>query len=375
MFSQLTLKSLRIFFTYFSTWNTPFKWNTQTQEIEFTSSKSQLRRWKLSLVFTFGYTFFIIIRIYQSIFYTETPMNQVMTLEFPQLLSYTANLFAVVTISWHAKDIVFIFKQMARNNWAFGVGEKIIHKKWDGLGIFISYMNFVTLTYPYVFGCFFYFNRHGSTFLYSLVFTSGQANPDPENVGVALAFVSIEVISIHCISNSIISLHIITCTYFVHSTYWMRLGNMSFSRLTADQNVRKFQILLLLTSKFNEAFSNVFLVPLKGLICLTFVVSNVTLIRFHNTLQFGTLLILEFMSSASFIILVAIYNPAGWVWKSSFKFKNGIGKEYCMEKKRINSLRPFGINIGSSYLLKSITFLSITNILMKYILRLLVALK
>ena len=372
MFSQLTVITFRIFFKYFSTWNTPFQWNDETREIELTTNKFQLLRWKLSSVFTFAYTGFIIIRMFPSVHRTDIPMNELI-LQFPQLFIFLGNVFGQLTITLHANTIIFIFKQMVENNRVFGSGLKLIPKKWDGIGVFTLYMIFVASTYPYACGCYFYFNRHENTFLYSLIDASGQRNN--ERVTVFLIFLYVEILSIHCVCNSLISLYFITSVYFVHTSYWMTLDKARSQLATAEQNIRKFQILFMHTSRFNEAFSKLFLLPLKEILSVVVVVCSVALIRFHNKLELESFVLLWFMVLTASILLTAIYHPAGRVWKVSLTLKNHIGKKDWIKNRRRNFLWPFGIMIGSFYVVKNYTFLSLTHILLKYIFRLLVAMK
>ena len=346
MFSQLTLYSFRIFFTYFSTWNTPFEWNKSKQEIEITKNKSQLLRWRANSIFQFSYAIFIFIRLFQ----TRSDYGISITnfiLRSPQFINLLLYFTAELTIISYKSEIVLIFNQMERNNHLFGKS-LLGRKKWDGYGIITFYFIIAGFVYPYVFTGFFIFNRHRNHFLYSIVNISLQS--DIEGGIVLFLFISSEVVSVHCIGNTVITLYFVLCSYFVHSTYW----------LTSEGGTcQRFQILRLHTSRFNEVFSNVYLAPMKEFFSIGFVFCSFFLIRYHDTLEFGSFVMLGFLGTTVLIMIIAIYFPAGWVWKYSTKMKNHILKQDVIENRRRSYLCPFGIMIGSFYVVKGYTFLSL----------------
>ena len=367
MFSQLTITSCRIFFTYFSTWNTPIQWNQLSQEIEITKNKLQLLRSRLISAFQLTYTLFVFIRLYQSYFYYRISMNNFI-LQIPQLLVIIGSISADLTLCFHSDGIVFVFNQMARNYTLFG--EKDLVKGWDVLGLVTGYFTILGPIWSCIFGCFFFFNRHNNSFLYSVVQISVQS--DIERITTFLIFLCIEMFSAHCACNTVITCYFVVCSYFVHSSYWL---NWSKEKQSRPAKYRKFQTLYIHTSRFNEAFSNTFLVPVKELLSVGFVFCTSSLIRYHGSLEFESFLMWGCFAPATFVSLTAIYFPTGLVWKYSTKFKKNVLKNDSLENRRRNYLRPFGIMISSFYVVKGYTFLSLTQILLRYIFRLLVALK
>ena len=305
MFSQLTLTSFRIFFVYFAPWNTPFQWNNITQEIEITTNKFQLQRWRLVSVFQFLYALFIFIRFYQSFSY-ETSLHTHI-LQIPRLIAYVCMISAELTIFLFNTEIVFLFNQMRRNNQSFDPTQ--IPKKWDRLAIVTVYLLFSALSLPCFFGCFFYFNRHIPSFLYSVFSTSIES----DCVSVFLLFLCLEAVSIYCICGSCGCTFFIVCSFFIHSSYWMRTDETNLASRNTFSGYRKYQILRLHTSRFNATFSNTFLAPFKEFLSIGFVLCSFCLIRYHSELEFGSLLILSAFSPASVIALAQIYLPAGWV--------------------------------------------------------------
>ena len=370
MFSQLTQTAFRIFFTYFSTWNTPFQWNNQTSEIEITQSKFQLVRWRLVFCFQLSYIIFIFYRLYESYIYYGISIDQII-LQIPQLVNFFVYFAVELVIFLHSTELLFIFNQMKKNNNLFGQG--MISKKWDGFGIFSFYIIIAGSIYPYIFAFFFFFNRNRNQFLYSIITVSVQS--DIERIAVFLTFICIEVMSLHCIANTCIILCFVVCPYIIHSSYWMSFKGASPSRKTIARSYLKFQILRLHTSRFNETLCNVYMAPVKEFLSIGFVFSTFSLIRYHDDLEFGSLLMLVFVSSLTLAMLIGVYFPSGWVWKQSVKLKNQILKNDLKEMRRRNYLCPFGIMIGSFYVVKGYTFLSMINILLRYVLRLLVAFK
>ena len=145
MFSQLTLTSFQIVFTYFSTWNTPFQWNNKTKEIEITRNKFQLIRWRLNTVFQIIYILFVFFRLYQSYLQDRISMNQLIT-QFPQLVIFFIYFMAELTTTLHGTELLFIFNQMKKNNFLFSQG--IVQKRWDGFGVFWFYLISIGSIYP-----------------------------------------------------------------------------------------------------------------------------------------------------------------------------------------------------------------------------------
>ena len=370
MFCQISKISFRIFFTYFSIWNTPFRWNNQTLEIEVTKHKIQLLRWKLLLTFQLSHTVCIFILLYRSVFYHRISMDEFILL-FPQLVHVVVCLSTHLTIWFYSTDMVFIFNQMRKNNRMFR--KTRIPKFWNGFGILNLYFMIGAVIYPFICGCFFFFNRRGRLSIYSLV--EVLADVERESVFLMFTYFCIEVMFVYCLGNTLLACCFVVCLYFEHSTHWMTLNETNWSSMDSAANYSKFQILRLHTSRFNGAFSNIFLASLKEILSVGLVLSSVTLIRYHNNLQHESLIMLGFLNSGSAIFMTAVFLPAGWVWKSSVKFKKYIMRKDSRLKRKGNYLCPFGIVIGSLYVVKGYTFVSLTHILMRYIFRLLVAFK
>ena len=261
---------------------------------------------------------------------------------------------------------------MGRNNRLFS-GRKI-SKRWDGLGIVMMYLLFAASAFPLVFGCFFLINPHVN-FLFSFAQTSIESEWGYESL--VFLFLSVEIASAYCFCNSMGSICFVVCSYFVHSTYWMKMEEANSSqsqRQALTISYRKYQILRLHTSRFNAAFSNTLMAPFKEILSAGFVLCSFCLVRYHSHLQFGSIFILGSFDAGCLITIIAIYLPAGWVWKSSVKLKTEIcRKDYNSRRK--NYLCPFGIMVGSFYVVKGYTFLSLISVLMRYIFRLLVAFK
>ena len=255
-----------------------------------------------------------------------------------------------------------------RNNILFGKKELV--KKWDVLGIVVVYFITGGPIWSCMFGCFFVFHRRKISCIYSIATIPVES--DVERITVIFLFLSIEMLSTYCAVNSVIACFCVICSYFLHSSYWM---NLAKEEQCSASNYRKFQILHLHTSRFNEAFSNTFLASIKEIASVALVLSTSFLIRYQRQLELESFILLGGFGPGNFSCLVAIYLPVGWVWKSSVEFKRRLLKQESRENRRRNYLRPFGIMIGSFYVLKGHTFFSLTHILLRYIFRLLVAFK
>ena len=216
---------------------------------------------------------------------------------------------------------------------------------------------------------FFFFNRQGNLFLYSIHIPIQLHNELA--LAAFLMFPCFEILSAYSACVIVGSIYFVVSSYFMHSSYWLALNKRN-----SIWYLQTFQILHLHTSRLNEAVSHLFMLPLKELLGVGCVFCSFSLIRYHNQLDFGSFVMLVFLEAGCVITLFGIYLPAGWVWKKSLTFKNRIGRNDSMEYNKRNSyLCPFGIMIGSFYVVKGHTFLSIVNIVVRYIFRLLVAFK
>ena len=373
MFSQLTLTVFRIFFTYFTTWNTPFQWNNQRLELEYTINKSQLLRWRMSSVFQIFYTLFIYFRLYQFHIQGDNSINELI-LQIPFLCAFAGGFSAVVTVLQQSKEIVLVFNQMSRNNYTFG--KHVVLKKWDTFGIFIAIAVTCITSFPYVCAIFFFVNRHGTNFLYSLIDTSGL--PKPLQIGVFIIFLWIEIISLYAVCNNFVTLLIVVASFYIHCTYWMS-SNLKSLQPLGNKIYKIFPIFTLHTQRFNEIISIRFLAPMKEIAGAAIIFPAFAIILYHSELGFAAMLLLGFTFASGVTIVFALIFPAGWVWKYSVKTKCSQiatnDTSDAMNKRIRNSLSPFGITIGSFYIIKNYTVMSFFDILLRYLSTLLITFK
>jgi len=367
MFSKLSEKVLQLFFTYFLTWNTPFDWNKNKKELQLTRNKSQILRWKALSACLCLNTVFIYIRTINS--YVSDKVNVSMNelvLQIPHLVIYSIVFCAVLTIWFRAEDVAYAFNQIEKNqNMTRKFSEQ---KKWDMLGIILSFYFLAGVLFPYIAACFFFFNRTSSIFLYSLVNTGNQT--ELEQGLVFLGFLVLEVASFHNLTNMGVVVCIAVCTFYTHVRSMLTLTLDS-----AEETYRKFQVLKLHTARFNEAYASFILAPVKDLTALLLVMTVFALIRYEDELSFISFLLLSSAAGIMTILCFTIFYPAGWVWQYSMKIKSGFRVKGTLEKLIVRSLGPFGIMIGSLYVMKTSTVMSLCNIVLTNIGTLLIAFK
>ena len=105
------------------------------------------------------------------------------------------------------------------------------------------------------------------------------------------------------------------------------------------------------------------------------VLSLFVLICYYDNLMLAPAIILMLITVTGVVIIFAIYWSAGWVWKYSVQFKREYSANDWMARKVRDSMCPFGIVIGSFYVLKSYTVLSFLGILVCDLGTLLIAFK
>ena len=366
MFSELTLKAFRIFFTNFAPWNTPFQWNDDTQELEHTRNKFRLLRWRASSLFQLFYMLFMYFRLYQSHIRNEVSINE-LVLQVPYLCMFIVANSSELTTFHFSKEIVFFFNQMVKTNCVFG--RHTVLKKWDASSIVLTISIFAISTFSYICASYFAFHSHGTNFLYSIMDTSNQ--PKIIQLIVFGIFVVIEIVSLQCICNTFGTLFIIPSSYYVHSSYWLAsVADSSHHSLT--NGLAMFQIFTLLTRRFNEIFSQYFLASIKEVMGIAVTFTAFAIIRYHTTLGFPAILMLCFTLTADIIVVLSIYFASGLVWKYSRKAKRSLNTNHKIDKRVRKSLPTFGIMLGSFYIMKNYTVISFFDILVRYICTLLV---
>jgi len=371
MFSQLTQDAFRVFFTYF-TWNTPFEWNRQTREIRVSTNSFKLARWKFILGFLCFYTTFVIIRSIQS-FYSAQGINDII-LHVPHLGMFLLNTCLEFTVFYNSDKIAFAFNQMFRNNTALG-GYRATRRR-DGLGIVAVFYIIGTILGPQISACFFFFNRHESNFLYSLVDTTNQT--ESVRLFVFLVFLSVELATLQCLANTTIMSCLILCTYYTHARYWLTHHDTNpYSALSNYHKYMKFQLFRIHTTIFNVSYAKYGLAPAKDVNSALLVMTAFALIRYHSQLTLGSILLLVYITMMDITGVVTVFYPAGWVWQFSTKVKGELSDSgtHVIEKQRQRCLRPFGVMIGSLYVMKSHSVLSLYNIILSNICTLLIAFK
>jgi len=128
---------------------------------------------------------------------------------------------------------------------------------------------------------------------------------------------------------------------------------------------------------FNDAFASYFLAPVKDLVAMLMAVSIFALIKYAGILDFVSKLLLAFIGGGMVIVNFVIFYQAGFIYKYSKELKHKINLEnhiYILRKRQI-SLQPFGIQIGSFYVMESYSFLSLFDIILQAICTLLIVFK
>ena len=403
MFSQLTLTVYRTFFTYITTWNTPFQWNNQLLELEYTANKSQLLRWRLSSALQIFYTFFIYFRLYQFHIQGGNSINELI-LQIPFLCAFAGGFCAVLTVLQQSKEIIFIFNQMGKINYMFG--KHVVLRKWDLFGVFIAITVTCITIFPYVCAVFFFFNRHGTNFLYSLVDTSSCRKQ--VQIIVFLCFIWLEILSLYAVCINFVTLLTVVSSFYMHCSYWMALNpkltqrsgqhsywmdlnpkliqqsgrhsywlglNPKLAQESGHHTHRIFRLFKLHTQLFNEILSAGFLAPMKEIAGAAIIFPAFALILHHKDLGFVAILLLGFTFASGVTIVLALIFPAGWVWKYSQKVNCNINSNVSLNKRIRNSLSPVGVSIGSFYIIKNYTVILFFDILLRYLCTMLIMLK
>ena len=158
MFSLLTLKVFRVFFTKFSIWNTPFLWNEETEELEITTGKRQWLRWKLTSTIQLIYSLFIYVRFYQSYRENGASLNDLIFLT-PQFGTSIISVVSGITVHRQSLDMVYTFNQMLKNNRLFG--KHTVLKEWDVLAFVLAYLLVVVTMFPVLYAGIFILNPTG----------------------------------------------------------------------------------------------------------------------------------------------------------------------------------------------------------------------
>jgi len=383
MFSQLTLDVCRFYVKHLAGISSPFQWNDQTSELEITNNRFQLLRWKLGSIMGMMYTMFVWVRIIQTTIFSTTVIDE-RILQLPFFCAYNIFFLFDVLLYRHASDITYTFNQMNKNNCLFSATNTPVLVKWDLLGIILSYFMAVCFLTGYMFGLLFFFNRHNKNYPYSLV--------DGTNICETLIFMSflvmeVGLVNLYCYKVGVPFLIIIL--YFILSSYWLKccsqyahITNRTTENLTTTDKLDmtnvyiKFQVFRLHTNRFNEAFSEL-LLPVKDLWVMLVVITTFLSIRYYAQMATGTLWSVVFISLIIWTSLLTVFCPAGWVWLSSEKTKIHVQRSCSskLERQRFRTLRIFGVMLGSLYVVKTYTFISMFNIITYYICTLLISFK
>ena len=372
MFSQLTLTVFRLYFTHYTTWNTPLQWNNQRNELEYTKNKLQLFRWRISFLIVTFYTFFIIYRLHESYIGNGIYINE-LSPQVQRLVTFTLALCSKITVFKRSQEIISSFNQIGKNNKILGQLASVT--KWDSYGIFIFVtVIFVPTILPYIATGFFISNSHDPTFIYSIIDTSSHTQF--LQTLVFIFFIWFEVISVHCANITFAASFAIIASYYYHASYWLAsYANANVSQFSKKEIHKTFQLFTIHTRMFNEAFSTFFLAPMKEVIVVGLIFTVFGIIRYHKNLGFAVIFLLGSLFIAGALAVLALIFPAGWIWKYSLKLKRRMIINTKSDKRIRNSLSPFGIMIGSLYVIKNYTIISFVDILVSQTCSLLIAFK
>jgi len=371
MFSELSVKVFRFYFQHIGKWTTPYEWKDEEEKLIFSRNISQLLRWRLVSSFQMLYAIFIWIRCLQSWFFMKIPINDLI-LQLPSFCVYSADFFLELTIIYHGSTLAFTYNQMQRNNQT--LRKNITLVKWDLHGIVASYFLFAIPLLPYIYTCFFFVNRHGKNFLYSLIYSSAQS--ECPGILIFLLFLAIEFLSFQTFAiNGTLFIYLIF-SYSFHCSHWLKFyQGRNFGGLLDLNNVYTvFLMFRIHTSRFNETFAS-FLLPFKDLGSTCVIVSAFALIGLQAKLTAGSLALMFTGSIFGSIILLFIFCPAGWVWQYSVRLKHNYNSTNAVTRRKHRAMRPFGIMIGSLYVVKTHTFVTLFYIILSHICTLLIVFK
>jgi len=371
MFSELALKVFRFYIQHFVKWSTPYEWKAKEEKLTISKNTPQILRWRLLSSFQMLYAIFIWIRCLQSWFLMKIPICDLI-LQFPSLCIFSADFFLEATIIYHGATLAFTYNQMQRNNQTLGESRTLI--KWDLHGIVTSCFLIAVPLIPCIYACFFFVNRSGKNFLYSLVHSSAQS--DCPGISVFLLFLAVEFLSIQAVAiNGALFIYLIF-SYAFHCSYWLNVWQKRNGEgLIVSNNVYMvFGIFRIHTSRFNETFSS-FLLPFKDLASIFVIISVFALIGLQVKLPVGSLALMFTGSIFGSIILLFIFCPAGWVWQYSVGLKLLYNSTNAITRRKHSAMRPFGVMIGPLYVVKTHTFVTLFYIILSHIYTLLIAFK
>jgi hypothetical protein len=377
MFSELTNKVFRFYFKYLSKWTSPLEWNDQDASLLITKNRFQLFRWKFISIFQMFYASFIWFRVIQSWFALGIPIRE-MVLQIPHFCMYSIAMCAEFTYLRNGLDLTFVYNQIAKNNRILSQHNSN-SEKYDALGIILLYFLISVLLIPYFCASFFIANPCGKNFLYSI---SGNCNCSLTYVRrdtTFLIFILFEFLSTHVLCINCILLSLIMLFYSVYCRHWLKCclergEGRSRSYMYADDSYTTFRLLRIHTIRFNEVFS-VFLVILKDFGSAFVIITTFTVIGLRKKLSLGFIGFMGFGGFTKALGLFAVFCPGGWVWRHSVGVKSKWHGKNPAYRRKYWAMRPFGIMIGSLYVVKTHTFITLFSIILNHVCTLLIASK
>jgi len=368
MFSQLTAKVFTVYFKYLSGWTSRLEWNEEAQELRL---KRRNTYWRLVSSFQIFYAVFIWVRSIQAWFLIGISVDDI-TLQLLHLCMYSVELLAELTFILQGSNLVFIYNEMKTNNRVFG--KDLTPMKRDILGIVVGYFTIAIPIIPCFWACFFYVNYNGKDFLYSITefFNIPNSQHTSTSTSVFLVFMAIEVFSAHVVCTNCGLLMLFVLTYSVHSSYWMKyFRETGFSSTCVAYNT--FRTLQLHTIRFNEVFATFILCFKDFGSSFVIITATFAVIGLRAKLPLGFIGFMLFVSLTGSFGLFVIFCPAGWVWEASVLNKIKWQAQNLIDKRKYWAMCPFGITVGSMYVVKTHTFITLFNIIVNHICGLLIA--